>query len=311
MKSVLIVLAALLGAAALVVVGAALWFRVPDRSRAELDPLYFAPADQMIRVAGTDIHLRDTGPKDAPAVILIHGFGSSLHTWEDWAKGLEDSHRVIRYDLPGAGLSPPDTTGDYSDARAVAIVLGLMDQLGLAKTDLVGNSIGGRIAWRFAAAYPERVERLVLVSPDGFASPGFAYGVAPKVPLMMEAMRYVLPEGMFRANLEAAFADPSVVSERLFRRYYDLMLAPGARGALLARMRQTVLEPPAPYLAHITAPVLLLWGKEDALIPVANAADYLAVLADARLVTLDDIGHVPQEEAPAKSLVPVREFLAR
>jgi pimeloyl-ACP methyl ester carboxylesterase len=78
---------------------------------------------------------------------MLHGFGSSLHTWEPWARALDSDHRVVRYDMPGAGLSPPDSTGDYTDARAVALLAALMDQLGIARASLIGNSIGGRVAW--------------------------------------------------------------------------------------------------------------------------------------------------------------------
>lgn len=94
-------------------------------------------------------------------------------------------------------------------------------------------------------------------------------------------------------------------------RYHALLLAPGNRQALLQRMRQTVLTDPVPFLRGIEVPVLLVWGELDAMIPVANAQDYLAALPDAKLVVLPGVGHVPQEEAPAESLVPVVDFLAR
>jgi pimeloyl-ACP methyl ester carboxylesterase len=105
------------------------------------------------------LHVRDDGPKNAPAVILLHGFGSSLHTFEPWAEALKADHRVVRLDLPGSGLSPPDTTGDYTDTRSVILILILMDQLGIDKAAVVGNSIGGRIAWR-APALPMARRRM-------------------------------------------------------------------------------------------------------------------------------------------------------
>jgi pimeloyl-ACP methyl ester carboxylesterase len=120
--------------------------------------------------------VRDSGASDAPAVIMLHGFGSSLHTWEPLAQALQSDYRVIRFDLPGSGLSEPDTTRDYSDARTLDLLAALMDRLGVAQASLIGNSIGGRISWRFAAQYPQRVTKLVLISPDGFASSRLAYG---------------------------------------------------------------------------------------------------------------------------------------
>jgi pimeloyl-ACP methyl ester carboxylesterase len=218
---------------------------------------------------------------------------------------------VVRFDLPGAGLSEPDPTHDYSDARVRFLLAALMDQLGIQKAALIGNSIGGRIAWGFAARNPDRVTKLVLVSPDGFASPGFDYGKAPKVPAIAGLAKYILPKAFLKMNVAPAYADQSRLSETTLNRYYELLLAPGVRGALIERMGQTVLENPEPLLRQIKIPVLLLWGEKDALIPVANAADYQKDLPDVRLALLPGLGHVPQEEAPAVSLAPVRAFLAQ
>ncbi|MBC8057455.1 MAG: alpha/beta fold hydrolase [Rhizobiales bacterium] len=262
----------------------------------------------MVEIDGWRLHVRDTGPKSAPAVILLHGFGASLHTWEAWARALAVDRRVIRFDLPGSGLSWPDPAGDYSDPRTLQLLIALMDRLGVPRASLVGNSIGGRIAWRFAAAQPARVEKLVLVSPDGFASPGFAYDKPPGVPFALKAMRYALPEPLLRMNLAPAYADKAVLTDALAQRYHDLMLAPGARDAMLARMAQTVLVDPLPLLRTIKAPTLLLWGERDALIPFANSADYLKAIPGSRLVMLPGVGHLPQEEAPG-SVAAVREFL--
>ena len=284
-----------------------LW--TPDRDRASLEAAYLAAPGDLIEVSGVRLHVRDSGPRDAPAVILIHGFGASLHTWEPWAQVLEADHRVIRFDLPGSGLSAPDPTGDYTDARSLQLLIALMDRLGIAHASVVGHSIGGRIAWTFAARHPERVDRLVLVAPDGFASPGFTYGQAPEVPVSVQLMRYVLPKPLLRMSLEPAYGDPAFLSRELTTRYHDLMLAPGSRGALIARMTQTTLVDPLPLLRSIGAPTLLLWGEADAMIPVANAADYLKAIPNATLVTLLGVGHLPHEEAAQRSITSVTAFL--
>lgn len=297
-----------MAAAALVALG--LWAWTPDKSRATLEARYLAAPDDLITVLGTTLHVRDSGAVDSgKTAILLHGLGAHLQTWDDWALTLAPHVRVVRLDLPGAGLSWPESQGDYSDERSIALILALMDQLDIARASLIGNSIGGRIAWRFAAAHGERIDKLVLVSPDGYASPGFEYGSAPKVPFIMNAMRYALPKSMLRPNLEVAYSDPTRLEEATMDRYYDLMLAPGNRQALLDRMRQTVLVPPDPELSRIDAPVLLLWGADDRMIPVSNAQNYLRVLPDARLVTLPDLGHLPMEEDGAASVPPVLDFL--
>lgn len=304
-------IAAAVGVVLLVLlIGAAAWLYAPDVSRALLEARYAAPPSRFIEAAGIRLHVRDTGPRDAAAVILLHGFGSSLQTWDDWAAALEPDHRVIRFDLPGFGLTGADPTGDYTDARAMAVLATLMDALGVDRADLIGNSMGGRIAWMFAAAHPERVHKLVLVSPDGFASPGVDYGRAEGVPPAMRLLPYVMPASMLRANVAAAYADPARLTEAVFARYRDMMLAPGVRPAILARMRQHVLADPVPLLQRVQAPTLLLWGERDAMIPQTNAADYLAALPHATLTVLPGLGHVPQEEAPGVSVAHVRAFLA-
>ena len=293
---------------AMVAMGAWLW--TPDKSRAELDATYLnAPADY-VDVAGLKLHVRDSGPKTAPAVILLHGLGSSLHTWEPWAQSLSGTHRVIRYDLPGFALTGADPAGNYSEARGMEVLAALMDKLSIVRASIVGNSMGGRLAWNFAATYPQRIDKLVLISPDGFESPGYTYGKSPDVPALVKLMRYVLPKSFLRMNLAPAYADASLLSDAVVTRYHDLMLAPGVRDAMIARMGQTVLTDPVPALRRILAPTLLLWGEKDALIPVSNAADYKNALPNAELVTLPDLGHVPHEEAPAASLAPVQAFLA-
>jgi pimeloyl-ACP methyl ester carboxylesterase len=301
------IFAGVAGVTILGIVAAGLWLYAPDKPRAALEAAY--PGDYRT-VDGVRLRLRDTGPRDGPAVILLHGFGASLDTWEPWAQALSARYRVIRFDLPGFGLTGPDPTGDYTDTREMKILTGLMDQLGIARADLIGNSLGGRIVWNFAALHPERVTRIVLVSPDGFASPGFAYDTPSETPLMMQALPYVAPRGLLRANLAAAYAHPEKLSETTLTRYRDMLLAPGVRPAILARMRQVILRDPAPTLARVQAPTLLLWGEADGMIPIRNAADYLRDMPHATLVRLPNLGHVPFEEDPVNSLAPVERFLS-
>jgi len=291
----------------------ALWLWTPDLSRTTLLAQYGTSTDQFTELAGLRLHWRETGPdKEAgqvPTLLLLHGFGSSLQTWEAWADVLSKEYRVIRIDLPGAGLTGPDPTGDYSDERALQILDALLAHCAVEHVVVIGNSLGGRIAWEYAASRPERVDKLVLISPDGFASPGFEYEKPPEVPGFLKLMQFVLPKALFRMNLEPAFAHPESISEALVQRYYDMMRAPGVRAALIARMQQTLLHDPHGRLARIKAPTLLLWGEKDQMIPHTNAKDYLEAIPHSTLVTLLDVGHVPQEEAPTRTLAPLEAFL--
>jgi pimeloyl-ACP methyl ester carboxylesterase len=296
--------------AALGLVGGGAYLYTPDKSRTALEAEYAQPPSEFIQVAGLRMHVRDTGPRNAPVVILLHGLGSSLHTWEPWAQTLSTRFRVIRYDMPGFGLTGADPTGDYTDARSVVVLAALMEALSVPRASLAGNSMGGKLAWQFAAEHPDRVDRLVLISPDGYASPGFEYGKKPEVPTVARLLPYTLPTFMLRANIVPAYGDKTRLTEPTIKRYRDMMLAPGVRQALLLRTAQVMLEPPEARLRRIQAPTLLVWGEKDRLIPFSNAQDYVSVMHNARLVSFPDLGHVPQEEEPARSLVPVEAFLA-
>jgi pimeloyl-ACP methyl ester carboxylesterase len=291
-------------------IGTALWLYTPDASRASLEAAYAKPPSTFLTVDGVRLHLRDTGPRDAPALIMLHGFGSSLHTWEPWAEALSPQHRVIRFDLPGFGLTGPDPTGDYSDTRATKILADLMDALHVSRATIIGNSLGGKIAWQFAAAYPDRVARLVLISPDGYESPGFEYGKKAEVPAVIRVLPYMLKSFLVRMNLVPAYADPARLTDAVVTRYRDMMIAPGVRRAMIARMEQVELQPPEPMLHRIRAPTLLLWGEQDGMIPFANAQNYLKAIPGAKLVAYPDLGHVPFEEAPAEALPPLRAFFS-
>jgi pimeloyl-ACP methyl ester carboxylesterase len=298
----------LLAIATVVVVGAlCLW--TPDESRQELEAKYLRAPTDYIDVAGIKLHVRDTGPRDGPPVLLLHGFASSLQTWEPWSEALSTDMRVLRLDLPGSGLTGADPTGNYSDARGIEVLLALLDKLQLPRISVVGNSIGGRLAWKLAAQEPLRVVKLVLISPDGFASPGFEYGHPAHVPATLQMLKYTLPKALLRLNLRVAYANPDALTDEVLTRYYDMMLAPGVRSAMIDRLRQTVLDDPVPILCRIRAPTLILWGEKDQMIPVSNAADYLKAIPHSTLIRLPDLGHVPQEEAPRTSLLPVRNFL--
>ena len=197
----LVLLAALVG-------GALVWLYTPDEQRAALVAKYAGPPSVFLDVAGVRLHVRDTGPRTAPAVIFLHGFGSSLQTWEDWARDLEPDHRVIRYDIPGFGLTGPDPSGDYTDGRSIAVLIALMDRLGVARTSVVGNSMGGRIAWIFAALNPERTDAILRELSENTGQSAYLAALTGRDVVVADAVE---PARATRiGNIQLGYADHSV-----------------------------------------------------------------------------------------------------
>ena len=284
-----------------------LW--TPDIESSELKSRYGATAQNFVTVDGLDVHFKDTGPRDAPVLLLLHGFGSSLQTWDIWSSKLEEHYRVIRLDLPGFGLTGPSPVHDYSEQNDVSTLSHFVDKLGLSSFSLMGHSMGGKMAWGLAALMPERVDALVLMAPDGYPQIKDIGKKPYQMPAIMGVMKFCLPKILVRKSIEPAFFDASVLSESLVDRYYDMLRAPGVRAAILDRANQTIYTDPVPRLKKITAPTLLIWGEADQMIPSSNAKSYSEVLSKSLTVLLPRLGHLLQEEQPEKALEKVVEFL--
>jgi pimeloyl-ACP methyl ester carboxylesterase len=262
-----------------------------------------------VQVDGLTIHYKDTGPKDAPVVLLLHGFGSSLQTWDVWAAQLETQYRVIRLDLPGFGLTGPSPLHDYSEASDVATLTHFVDKLGVSSFSVIGHSMGGKMAWGLAAAEPDRVKALVLMAPDGFPEAKDIGSKPYAMPSIMGVIKFSLPKFLVRKSIEPAFFDANALIDSLVDRYYDMLRAPGVRAAILERSNQTIYTDPVPRLKKITAPTLLVWGEQDQMIPSSNAQSYAQVLSTSKTVLLPKLGHLVQEEQPQIALAHVVEFL--
>jgi pimeloyl-ACP methyl ester carboxylesterase len=284
-----------------------LW--TPDLGRSELERRYGSSSLHAIEVDGMKVYYKDTGPKDAPVLLLLHGFGSSLQTWDDWSVHLESKYRVIRPDLPGFGLTGASPMSDYSEENDVAFLTHFADKLEIHNLSVIGHSMGGKMAWSFAASNPERIKALVLMAPDGFPE-AKDIGTKPyEMPSIMGLMNYFLPKYFVKKSLEPAFADTTALDDALLNRYYDFLRAPGVRRAILERANQTIYTDPVSRLKSIIAPTLLIWGENDQMIPSSNAKNYSNLLSNSTTVIIPNLGHLLQEEQPQKGLLPVIKFL--
>ena len=306
-KSMSLSLVLLTSAFLLVLAAYGLW--VPDLGFGELQKRYGSTPENVVSIESMRIHYKDTGPKDAPVLLLLHGFGSSLQTWDVWAEKLDKKYRVIRLDLPGFGLTGPSPSDDYSELNDLNTLTRFVDSLGITDLSVVGHSMGGKIAWTFAAAHAERVKALVLMAPDGFPQPE-AIGTKPyAMPAIMGVMKFSLPKYFVRKSIEPAFVDVNELDDQLVNRYHDMLRAPGVRAAILARANQTIYTDPVPRLKKIKAPTLLIWGEEDKMIPSSNATSYAGVLENSETVLIPKLGHLLHEEHAEIGLAKVTEFL--
>ncbi len=296
------------------IIGLGIWGYAPDRDVAELRAEYAGEPSQFVELPnGQTVHIRDTGPRDAPTLLLIHGSGASLHTWEGWADALGDDYRIIRYDQPGHGLTGPHISGDYSGKAFSDTAAMVMDHLGVSNYLVAGNSMGGWVAWTHALTYPERVKGLILVDASGAPSAaprsipiGFRLAQSP---IVQPFITVFTPRSIIASTLEGSVADKEALTDAQVDRYWNLLRYPGNRQATLDRGKaaRTPLTPET--IAQINAPTLILWGSQDKLIPVDAARWFDKHIPDSNLVIYGDLGHIPMEEDAERTAKDVDSWL--
>jgi len=283
-------------------------FRTADTEH--LQSRYMDEHSRMVEVDGVRVHLRDEG--EGPALLLLHGASASLHTWDPWVRSLRWDHRVLSVDLPPSGLTGPHPDDRYDPAAYLALVEGVLEHAGVEEAVLVGNSLGGYIAARYAARHPHRVRGLVLISPAG-------YPQALPWPLRLLATpgvgrihSRITPRWIVARGVASAYGDPGRIRPGVVDRYWELVRAPGTREGLrhLARSMDDLRQREPEWVEDVTVPTLVVWGADDNFTPVELAERWQEDLPDMELVILEGVGHVAMEEVPARSLEAVRPFLA-
>lgn len=280
-----------------------------DLPLAEVREQYADEDSRFLTVDGATLHVKDEGT--GQPLVLIHGTASSLHTWDGWAEVLRAHRRIIRFDLPGAGLTGPNADGDYRIARYVQTLDALLDRLEVTgPVDVAGNSLGGWIAWRYALEYPARVRKLVLVNAAGYATVDGASTVleAGRVPWTRRLLRKVTPRAMVASGLHDVYANDALVTPDLIDRHHRLLLRAGNRDALLERLA-TPWENRESDIEKITQPTLVMWGAMDTWIPPATGERFVADLPHAEWRLYPNAGHVPHEELPIETARDVNAFL--
>jgi len=281
----------------------------------QLKKKYTDPYSSFVKVGEMDIHYRDQGDKkDSIPIVLIHGTASSLHTYDRWTFELIKNHRVVRMDLPGYGLTGPFPNRDYSYNNYVAFLKNFLESIAVKKCILAGNSLGGNIAWRFTIEYSEIVDKLILIDAAGYPMKSKSIPLAFKIaqiPIIQNIFTIISPRFIAKASVENVYKNKTKVNEELIDRYFELTLREGNRQAFVDRFKVKSDTTTYKKIKLINQKTLILWGEEDELIPSQMGHLFHNDLQNDTLVILKNVGHVPMEESPIESLIPVIEFLKK
>lgn len=260
-----------------------------------------------LTIDGVRIHYTDVG--EGPAVVLIHGFGSSLEIWHEVVPALRSNHRVIAVDLKGFGWSGrPD--GDYSPTEQGRLVLAVMTKLGIDKADIVGHSWGASVSLALALQAPKRVNRLALYGAWIYEE--------QLPPFFLWARAWGVGEFLFSAyygerleeQVAHAYYDPSSVPQARIEAIEKLFKRPGTKAAALTAVRDQHYSSIQKRYKTLTQPTLLLWGREDQVARLHFGERLRSDIPNAELKVYPRCGHIPMLEAAAASTRDLAEFLS-
>jgi pimeloyl-ACP methyl ester carboxylesterase len=299
--------------AILLIAGFAIGY-TPDSDPAAMKAKYGSASSQFIDVGGgLKLHARDEGKRDGPVLVLLHGSNASLQTWEPWVAQLGSRYRVISLDQIGHGLTGANPTNDYSPKAFVDTLDAALTKIGVSKFALAGNSMGGGIAVHYVLAHPEKLSALILVDAGGAPnsepkSTPIGFKVA-RMPVIKELVRYITPRSIIEKSMHQTLANDAIIDDKMIDRYWELLRYPGNREATGYRFSAPRVPFDAAALGKIAIPTLVMWGKEDQLIPVSAADWFTHAIPGAQEVIYPGIGHIPMEEAAGQSANDVDAFL--
>lgn len=276
-------------------------FWTPDTQFDAMARKYAGGASQFVDLGSSGrVHYRDQGVADAPALILIHGTSASLHTWEPLISQLEGRYRLVSLDLPGHGLTGENPNRDYSRPMMVSTIWRLMDHLNISSASLVGNSLGGAVAWASALDQADRVRSMVLLAPSGaprtvVAKSNIGFKLL-KTSVGQLLMKKVAPRSIIKSSLNQSVARQDVVTEKMVDRYWQLLRLKGNRQAMIDLANTPRDQNAWKRLSTIQAPTLVIWGEDDGLLPIKMLSTFENELKQVTSVRLPSIGHLPMEE---------------
>jgi len=281
--------------------------------RDELRRRYTQSGSRFVKIMGADVHYVDEGSGEL--IVMIHGFASSLHTWNRVADELRREYRVIRLDLPPFGVTGPLRSGS-GEIETMNLptyrrfIDTFLQALGISRATFIGNSLGGLIAWDYAVRHREAVERLVLIDSAGFPMKLPIYIALFNSALVRVSSPWLLPEVIVKSAVRNVYGDPRKIDAVTLRRYVEFFHGEDTRTAI-GKMVPTLdfKDVDTDVLKTLDVPTLVLWGAKDRWIPTAHAAEFASRIPGAKSVMYPGLGHIPMEEAPERVMADLRAFL--
>jgi len=266
--------------------------------------------EMQLDVNGIELSVIDQG--EGPAVLFVHGLGGYKENWEENLGHFAARHRAIAIDLPGFGRSEKRADLSYGIEFFSDTLCAALDRLGVARAHWIGNSMGGHIAAFAALKHPARVDRLVLVDAAGTNQAEIAELIASNPAMAPNPDLKPTPELIEIMIRNIIFFSPSPQIEKMIARAIEDLARPDAQfrqQATFHAFQSIIATPLTERLGDVSAPTLLMWGREDRLVSLANAELFAAKVAGAKLHVIDQCGHCPMLEKPDEFNRVVAEFL--
>ena len=297
-----------------------IYFDIP---REKLEKKYaLGPSAFLMLNDGSRIHYRDEGANDESIILMLHGFNGSLFNFESLVSLLKSHHRVVTIDLPGFGLTGSIPKSSYTFETYFEVITALSNHLNIEEFSILGNSMGGGIAWRYALKYPEIVSNVILLSSSGFEDTyqkkelnreddqrPIAWRLMSSTVIRF-FLSYYTPKFFATQGLKTSVFDQSLATKELAHQFHELTLLEGSRKAILSRLsNQRGGNEDIKFPKEFKMRALIIHGKEDKIIPFESSLNLAGYFKNPVVKIYDNIGHLPMIEDPEKVANDVNLFL--
>ncbi len=276
----------------------------------ELKTKYTLKESNWVQIQDINVHYTIDGNSEK-TILILHGTGGSLHDWQEWTDILKENYRVIRLDLPGFGLTGPNPKNRYDLLFYMVFLENFVHKLQLKSFHITGNSFGAYLAWNYTLKHPQQIEKVALLNSSGYPRQNASLPIGFKLAknkTLSPLIEKITPKSLVRKTVLAAFEDDLLVTEQLVNRYYELLLREGNRKGVSDRLQQVSYDNWRD-IKNISKPTLIMWGDKDEIVPPEHAYKFHKDIAQSEFIMYNDIGHVPMQEIPSRSVNDFLKFL--